>query len=248
MNKQKNKNIYEAIILSAGFGVRLRPLTFKTPKPLIKINKEPIIFYILEELRINNILKCFINVHYLPNKIIKYLKQYSNIHKSMQIIIIREKFILDTGGAVKNIAKKYTKNPLIVINGDSIIISKKNKSPLQQLIKNFDINVMNFLLLLDNNKNSIGYNGKGDFKFIKKNKLPSIIERSSKHNIAYTGWQIVNPKSVLNIKNKKFSLNICYDDAIKNKLLWGILNKEKWLHIGTYESLTKAKTWMQINK
>ena len=247
MNKLQNKDIHEAIILAAGFGKRLRPLTLNTPKPLIKIHKKPIIFYILEELRINNVLKCFINVHYLPNKIIKYIKKYSNIHKSMKIITIREKFILDTGGAIKNIAEKYTKKPLIVINGDSVIVSKKNKSPLKQLIKNFDINIMNFLLLLDNNKTSIGYNGKGDFKFIKKSKSPSIIERSTKHNIAYTGWQIVNPTSILNIKSKKFSLNICYDEAIKHKLLWGVLNKEKWLHIGTNKSLTEAKEWMQIN-
>jgi len=248
MKKLENKDIYQAIILSAGFGKRLRPLTLETPKPLIKIHNEPIIFYILEELRINNILKCFINVHYLPNKIIKYIKQYSNIHKSMKIIIIREKLILDTGGAIKNIAKKYTKKPLIVINGDSVIISQKNRSPIKQLIKNFDINIMNFLLLLDNNKKSIGYNGKGDFKFTKKYKSASTIKRSSKHNIAYTGWQIVNPISILNIKSQKFSLNICYDEAIKNKLLWGIINKEKWLHIGTNESLKEAKKWMKINK
>ena len=62
MNKLQNKDIHEAIILAAGFGKRLRPLTLNTPKPLIKINNEPIIFYILEELRINNVLKCFINV------------------------------------------------------------------------------------------------------------------------------------------------------------------------------------------
>ena len=91
---------------------------------------------------------------------------------------------------------------------------------------------MDYLLLLDTNQNSIGYKGNGDFNII-DNKNISMIDRSSQHNIAYTGWQIVNPKPIIKINKKIFSLNLCYDEAIKNKLLWGVLNKGKWLHIGT---------------
>ena len=242
-----NKNIDQAIILAAGYGKRLRPITLKTPKPLILINNKPIIFYLLEELRNNNILKCFINVHYLPDQIISFIKQYSNHYKLMEIKIINEKNILDTGGAIKNIAKNYNDRPFIVINGDSIIISDKNKeSPVKTLINNFDINQMDYLLLLDNNKHSIGYKGRGDFYFI-KNKLPSIIDRSIKHNIAYTGWQIVNPKPITKINKNKFSLNICYDKAIIDKSLWGTLNNNQWLHIGTKSSLIESERWIKNN-
>ena len=247
MRKIKNKNISQALILAAGFGSRLRPLTLKTPKPLLEVNEKPILFYILEELRTNNISRCFINVHYLPQKIIKFVNEYSNVHKTIKIIIVKEKNILDTGGAIKNIANLYNDKPLLVINGDSLIVSKKCSSPLKELIYNFDIKFMDYLLLLDNNKNSIGYDGKGDFQFLNK-KLPSNIKRSTKNRLAYTGWQIVNPKPILKIKNKKFSLNICYDQAIKNNLLWGIINKEKWLHIGTKKSLIESEIWIKKYK
>ena len=87
----KKQKIDQAIILAAGFGVRMRPLTLTTPKPLVKLNKKPIIYYILEELKNNEIKKCFINVHYLPLKIEKYIEEYRAFNKSMDIIIIKEK-------------------------------------------------------------------------------------------------------------------------------------------------------------
>ena len=106
MNMNKKQKIDQAIILAAGFGLRMRPLTLTTPKPLVKLNKKPIIYYILEELKNNEIKKCFINVHYLPWKIEKYIEGYRALNKSMDIIIIKEKVILETGGAIKNILEK----------------------------------------------------------------------------------------------------------------------------------------------
>ena len=72
----KKPKIDQAIILAAGFGVRMRPLTLTTPKPLVILNNKPIIYYILEELKNNKIKKCFINVHYLSLKIEKYIEEY----------------------------------------------------------------------------------------------------------------------------------------------------------------------------
>ena len=132
-NKTK---ITEAIILAAGFGARMRPLTLTAPKPLVLLKNKPIIFYILEELKNNKIKKCFINVHYLSLKIEEYIKEYKKFNKSMEIIIIKEKVILDTGGAIKNIKDKDNNKPIIVINGDSLIIPFKSISPLSLLIKN----------------------------------------------------------------------------------------------------------------
>ncbi|MBH87904.1 MAG: hypothetical protein CMJ12_01960 [Pelagibacterales bacterium] len=244
--KEKNTKISQAIILAAGFGKRLRPLTLKTPKPLIEINNQPIIFYILEELRKNNIKKCYINTHYLSEKIEKYINVYCKKNKAMKIIIIKESKILETGGAIKNIRKKDITQPIIVINGDSIIIPSNSKNFLTELIKNFNPNNMDFLLLLDDKKKSIGYNGKGDFA-LKSKKYPSLIYRKKINSLAYTGWQILNPKVIDEVNSNKFSLNICYDEAIKNNLIWGIKNSGKWMHIGTEDALNKAKEWIKNN-
>ncbi len=243
-----NNNISQAIILAAGFGKRMLPLTKKIPKPLIKINNKPIIYYILEELRNNHIFTCYINVHYLPEKIIEYIKYYSKLHNYMNINIVKEKNILGTGGGIKNIFNTNNNiKPTIVINGDSIIISNQNTTPLKELINNFNKKTMDFLLLLDDKTSSIGYTGTGDFKILKTNST-SIIQRSNVNSFAYTGWQIVNPVPIIKIKNKKFSLNYCYDKAIKNNLLWGIRNKNKWLHVGNKPSLLKATKWINNNK
>jgi len=244
--KETNNKISQAIILAAGFGTRLRPLTLNTPKPLIEINNKPIIFYILEELRKNNIKKCFINTHYLSEKIQNYINVYNKKNKSMNIRIVKESEILETGGAIKNIKGKDTTQPIIVINGDSIIIPRKKDNFLNELINNFDPIKMDFLLLLDDAKNAIGYNGRGDFSSENKNH-PSRIYREHVNGLAYTGWQILNPKVIDKVKINKFSVNMCYDEAIKNNLIWGIKNSGKWLHIGTQNALNEAKEWIKNN-
>ena len=243
----KKQKITQAIILAAGFGVRMRPLTLTTPKPLVKLKNKPLIFYILEELKKNKIKKCFINVHYLSLKIEKYIDEYKKTNQTMEIIIIKEEVILDTGGAIKNIINKDNSQPTIVINADSLIVPFKSISPLSLLIDNFDSKNMDFLLLLDNFKDSIGYHGKGDFSFSNKNN-PSTIIRNMNNGLAYTGWQVLNPNAVNQVINNVFSLNYCYDKAIKENLIWGVINTQKWLHIGTIEALNEANTWLENYK
>ena len=243
----KKQKIDQAIILAAGFGVRMRPLTLTTPKPLVKLNKKPIIYYILEELKNNEIKKCFINVHYLPWKIEKYIEGYRALNKSMDIIIIKEKVILETGGAIKNILDKNDNKPIIVINADSLIIPFEQVSPLALLIKQFNINTMDFLLLLDDFKNSIGYHDKGDFSF-SSNNTPSKIIRNINNGLAYTGWQILNPNAVHKINKNVFSLNYCYNKAITENTIWGMINTQKWLHIGTIDARNEANIWLENYK
>ena len=243
----KKIKIDQAIILAAGFGARMRPLTLTTPKPLVKLNNQPIIYYILEELKKNKIKKCFINVHYLPQKIEAYIKKYRVLNKSMEIRVIKEKKILETGGAIKNIIEKDDNKPIIVINGDSLIMPITDISPLSLMIKKFDIDSMDFLLLLDNFQNSIGYNDKGDFNFSSKTD-PSIINRNMSFGLAYTGWQILNPNAVNKVDKDVFSLNYCYDKAIKDNTIWGTINSQKWLHIGTMDALNEANIWLENYK
>jgi len=243
----KKQKIDQAIILAAGFGVRMRPLTLTTPKPLVKLNKKPIIYYILEELKNNKIKKCFINVHYLPLKIEKYIEEYRALNKSMNIVIIKEKVILETGGAIKNILEKNDNKPIIAINADSLIIPFKEVSPLSLLIKKFNANTMDFLLLLDDFKNSIGYYDKGDFSF-SSNDDPSRILRNMNNGLAYTGWQILNPNVVHEVNKNVFSLNYCYNKAITKNTIWGMINTQKWLHIGTINALNEANRWLENYK
>jgi MurNAc alpha-1-phosphate uridylyltransferase len=133
------------------------------------------------------------------------------------------------------------------MNGDSLIMPFKDFSPLSLMIKNFDIETMDFLLLLDNFQNSIGYNDNGDFSFTNKTD-PSKITRNINSGLAFTGWQILNPNVVNKVDKNVFSLNYCYDQAIKDNTIWGTINYQKWLHIGTINALNEANIWLENYK
>ena len=108
----------------------MQPLTLKTPKPLVKLLNKPLISYILDQLIINKINNCFINSHYLYRDINKYIKKFQKQNSSPKIFISYEKDVLDTGGAIKNLDNVIMDEPLIVLNGDSIIFkttSSNNK-------------------------------------------------------------------------------------------------------------------------
>ena len=238
--------ISQALILAAGYGERMHPLTLTTPKPLIKLLKKPLIGYILDQLIVNNIRYCFINSHHLYKKINKYAEKFQKLSNYPILSVTYEKNILDTGGAIKNINKIILEEPLLVINGDSILIQTKTLNPLEKLIRYFNPQLMDALLLLDNMEDAVGYNGDGDF-ILKHKTLPAPINRNfnrSAKAFAFTGWQILNPKVVKNINLDKFSLNLFYDNAINKERLWGIINQDKWLHIGTLEALKESERWL----
>ncbi len=246
MDNNLKKTNYQALILSAGYGKRMLPLTLLTPKPLINLLGKPIITYSLKQLENNNISSCFINSHHLSDKIELFVAEYLKKNSLINIHTSYEKEILDTGGAIKNINDINSDN-LIVINGDSIIINTNHHNPIKVLKENFDPVQMDALLLLDNYKNSIGYEGQGDFVLKKNNNLDLIerIGKQTKGSLAFTGWQILNPKIVKNINKKKFSLNYFFDQAIRNNRLCGLINKNKWLHIGNLESLKESSIWLE---
>ena len=131
---------------------------------------------------------------------------------------------------------------------------------IQTYLPNGNAKSKGILSLIDANKLGMKYSNESSGKWkvkgdtiistLKRSKTKNIsmIDRSSEHNIAYTGWQIVNPKPIIKINKKIFSLNLCYNEAIKNKLLWGVLNKGKWLHIGTKKSLIESEKWIKNYK
>ena len=201
-------SINEAMIFAAGFGKRMLPLTIKTPKPLLKINNKSIISYQIERLLELNFKQILVNGHYLFNELNKQLKIYSPYVK-----VIYEEEILETGGGLLNLLKKKKfmnlESPKLLINGD-IFWQKKKNCPVEMLIKKWD-DSMDFLLVLKDKNNVLGYNGNGDFSLKDENKRVSRIFKKTKNNFVFTGLQIINPKVIKNKKKnfllEKFFLN-----------------------------------------
>ena len=229
--------IKRAMILAAGFGKRILPLTADCPKPLLKIGNRTLLSNTLEFLNQFGIKEVVINVHYLKDKIIRYI----NNNKFNMIINIsnENEKILDTGGGISNALKHFSGKPFLVINPDTIwnaLYLKELKLMESEFLKNKKGKC--FILVVDKKK-SFDQSFKGDF-FLKNN----LVSRKSKDelNYIYTGIQIIEPEVFSYFHTKVFSINKIWDKLIENKNLYGFESKIDFLHVSTlkiYENLSK---------
>jgi len=224
--------IKKAMILAAGFGKRLNPLTLNCPKPLLKIGKETLLsntIYFLEQSKIKEVV---INVHYLADQIIEYVDK-KKFNLKVTIIDEKEK-ILDTGGGILN-ALKYFNESFVCINPDTIW----NLNYLEELKKmetNFFLNKKKCYLLVVNKEKSFDKNLKGDFN-LKDGRVKK--EQSTNLKYIYTGLQIINPKVFLNIKDQVFSINKIWDKLIQGNELYALESNMNFLHVSTLDIYEK---------
>ena len=224
------------MILAAGFGKRIHPLTRKLPKPLLKIGNTTLLSNALKFLELFGISEVVINVHYLGEQIVDYI----NKNKFNLIInIVKEKdTILDTGGGVLNAIQYFSKEAFLIINPDTIW-SSHYLEELKLMQKIFFENKKKCLLLVVNREKSFDKSFKGDFNL--KNHL---INRKNKDNLEYiyTGLQIIKPEIFSDINEKVFSINRIWDKLIANKELNAIESNIDFLHVSTldiYKALLK---------
>ncbi len=220
--------ITRAMILCAGFGRRLHPLTLSSPKPLLKIGGETLLSNTLNILEQFGIKQIVINVHYLGDQITDYIKKNEF---NMAITIVNEKDkILDTGGGVLNAIQHFSNEPFMVVNPDTIWNSNY-LDELKGMEKEFFINKKNkcFLLVVNKNK-SFDQSFKGDF-----NLENNLISRKDKENLKYiyTGIQILTPNVFDHLDLKVFSINKIWDRLIQNGNLFGMVSNINFLHVST---------------
>jgi len=227
--------IKKAMILAAGFGKRLNPLTINCPKPLLKIENQTLLSNTLKFLKLFGIKKVIINVHYLKNQIIDYVNK-NNF--DLDIILIEEKEkILDTGGGILNAIKYFSGTPFLVINPDTIWNHFYIKE-LKKLEEDFFLNKKNQCSLLVVNKDkSFDKSFKGDFNL--ENNLINRKKDSLKY--IYTGLQIIKPEVFDNLNSKVFSINNIWDNLISNNKLIGMESIIDFYHVSTLDVYNKIQ-------
>ena len=216
--------IKKAIILSAGYGKRLNPMTLSKPKSLLEINKKTLLentIHILEKFGIEEIV---INTHYLSDQINTFI---DNKKFSSKIFLIKEHAkILDTGGGVLNAAKKFNNDPFFVLNPDTIWFQSYLDDFKTMEEQYFNNDYKGVLLVVDKTK-SFDKTMKGDFN-LKEN----ILDRNvNEKRYIYTGSQILSNSVFKNKKIEPFSMNLIWDLLIKNKELLGVKSKQEFLHV-----------------
>ena len=231
--------IKKAMILAAGFGKRIYPLTLKNPKPLLKIGNETLLSNALKFLELFGIKQAVINVHYLREQIVEYIDK-SQFNLTIKIINEKDK-ILDTGGGVLNAIQHFSNEPFLIINPDTIWNSHYLEE-LRLMEKAFFENEKNKCsLLVVNKKKSYDQSFKGDFSL--ENNL---IYRKDENNLnyIYTGLQIIKPEVFSSLDTKIFSINKIWDKLIESNELYGMESNIDFLHVSTldiYKSLLEKK-------
>ena len=224
----------KAMILCAGYGKRLRPITKNCPKPLLEIGQETLLSNTLKFLIKFGIKEVVINTHYLADKIVEYIN--NNNKFNLSITIIREKKeILDTGGGILNAIKYFSNKPFLTINPDTIWRTEYLKE-LKIMEKDLISKKKNCSILIVDKKKSFDKNFEGDF-----NLKDNLVNRDSKKKLKYiyTGLQIIRPNIFLDLDTKVFSINMVWNKLIKNDELYGFKSNLDFFHVNTLETYKK---------
>ena len=226
-------NIKYGMILAAGLGKRMQPLTLKTPQPLLEVNNYTLLERAINLLIIYGVQEISINVHYLPDQIKSYINRKNFKVKSS--ISNEENLLLDTGGGVLKGTQNFGDNPFFVINPDTIW----GKHYLEEL-KHLEVIYLKNnkpTLLLVNKKLSIDPSFKGDF-----NLNNGKISKDSENQFIFTGLQIINRSVLVNEKTEVFSLNKVWNKLIKDKNLLGLESNQKFYHLNTSDMYRKIQS------
>ena len=228
--------INKAMILAAGLGTRMQPLTLKIPKPLIKIGERNLLERSINLLIQHGIKEIVINVHHLADQIERFIK---NKDLKIKITISNERNeLLDTGGGIFKGTESFDDDPFIVINPDTVW-SSTYKNELN-LLEELYSKTKKICLLVVEKSLSFDSTFKGDFNVDDNNR----ISRNSTNQFIFTGMQILNRKIFKKTEKRIFSMNEIWNDLIAEKNILALKSKQKFYHLNSkniYEELLKEK-------
>ncbi len=240
MSKAAHWRPQAGMVLAAGQGVRMRPLTADIPKPLVRLKGRALIDHVLDRLAEAGVARAVVNVHYLADKLEAHLAKRT----SPQIVISDERgMLLDTGGGVVRALPKLGPEPFLIHNSDSVWIEGVG-SNLERLFAAWDSSTMDALMLLASSATSLGYDGQGDFVMGNDGRLVRRGERQMAPFV-FTGVSIAHPRLLQGAPTGAFSLNAPWDAAIEKGRLFGIRLDGLWMHVGTPEALIEAERWIE---
>jgi MurNAc alpha-1-phosphate uridylyltransferase len=230
------------MVLAAGKGVRMRPLTDKLPKPLVAVAGKPLLDHVLDRLAEAGVETAVVNVHYLAGQIERHVAERESAAWQGPAIVISDERgeLLDTGGGVVKALPLLGEAPFYHLNADTIWIDGV-KPNLLRLAAAFDPDRMDALLLLAATSGSVGYAGRGDFTMAPDGRLT----RRPEHNVApfvYAGVAILRPELFSATPPGAFSLNLLFDRAIEAGRLYGLRLEGVWMHVGTPEAIAAAES------
>ena len=222
------------MLLAAGLGTRMRPLTDDRPKPLVEVNGKAMLDYVLDALASAGIRRTVVNVHYLADRLEAHLAGRT----APQIIVSDERQqLLDSGGGVKKALPHLGSAPFLSVNSDAIWLDGPRPN-LRRLAEHWDAEAMDILLLVASTSFAVGWGNKGDFSLDQAGRLrrPKPGEVTP---FAYAGIAVLKPE-LFEETPDVFSLNLLFDRALRRDRLFGLRMEGIWMHVGTPDAVGEA--------
>ena len=228
--------IRRAMVLAAGLGQRMRPITDTLPKPLVAIGGKAMLDHALDRLAEAGVEDAVVNVHHLAGLIEAHLAARAQ----PRVTISDERAqLLETGGGVRKALPLLGAEPFFHVNSDSLW-SETGTSNVAAMAAAWDPQSMDLLLLLAPRETSIGFDGAGDFFRDETGRLTRRGRANSAPYI-YAGVAILKPQLFADTPEGPFSLNLLFDRAIATGRLHGVVLEGQWLHVGTPEAIAPAE-------
>jgi MurNAc alpha-1-phosphate uridylyltransferase len=224
------------MVLAAGLGVRMRPLTDQMPKPLVRVAGRALLDHVLDKLASADVGEAVINVHYLPDQIIDHVA-----HRERPRVIISDERdeVLGTGGALVKALPLLGPAPFFHVNADTLWIDGVQPN-LARLAQAFEPARMDILLLMAPTASSIGYGGRGDYAMLPDGAL----RKRREHQVVpfvYAGAAIMSPSLFAHAPSGEFSLTKMFDRANEQERLFGLRLDGMWMHVGTPDAVGAAE-------
>ena len=224
-----------AMVLAAGLGTRMRPLTLERPKPLIEVAGRSLLDRGVDTLARSGVTHMVVNKHYLPDQV----EAWAAGRHDLDITVQDETgLLLDTGGGISQALPRLGDEPFFVLNSDSFWVDGTVPA-LQRMTTLWDDRQMDCLLLLSGKTRSVGFDGPGDFEM---NMHGQLSRRSGDTApLVYAGAYMVHPRLFADAPDGAFSMNLLWNQAIGNRRLYGMEHDDWWLHVGTPAAISEAE-------
>ncbi|OYV26269.1 MAG: hypothetical protein B7X08_02560 [Acidocella sp. 20-63-7] len=224
-----------AVVLCAGLGTRMRPLTDATPKSMLPVAGRPLLAHVLDRLRAAGVRRILVNAHHLADQIEAFCARFEDV------TVVREADLLETGGAVAALRAKnlLPDAPFYVVNGDVYWVDGPSDA-LARLAAAYNPSAMSAILLLARVAGTVAKTGRGDFLWPRDGGLRRREERDVAPYV-FSGVQIVSPALFEGETASKFSMNLLWDKAIETSRLGAIVHDGVWFHLSTPDDLACAE-------
>ncbi len=232
-----------AMLLAAGLGTRMRPLTLTRPKPLVEVAGRPLIDHAVERLREAGVQRVVVNVHWLVDRMREWVAR--QVPPPEFLVSDETAQLLETGGGLNKALPLLGPDAFYAINTDSIWLDE-GAPALRRLAEAWDDARMDCLVLTVPPARAVGHSGGGDFAMSEDGRVRRAPGEPGAE--VFTGVQIVHPRLFREAPEGPFSMNLLFDVAMKAGRMYALSHDGLWLHVGTPEAVAQAEEAMAARK